>query len=68
MVHNGTERISCRTRDDAGVSLHWQELEQERGAKRKLESLVSSLMQEVERLKEVRRTFHKVTEVLNECM
>ena len=20
MVHNGTERISCRTRDDAGVS------------------------------------------------
>ena len=50
------------------VSLHWQELEQERGAKRKLESLVSSLMQEVERLKEVRRTFHKVTEVLNECM
>lgn len=31
-----------------------QELEREREAKRKLESLVSSLMQEVEKLKEVK--------------
>lgn len=35
------------------VFLHLQELEQERVAKRKLESMVCSLMQEVERLKEV---------------
>ncbi|XP_035007783.1 uncharacterized protein si:ch1073-456m8.1 [Hippoglossus stenolepis] len=46
----GVEELLAETQREAGQAS--SELKQERAAKRKLESLVSSLMQEVERLKE----------------
>ncbi|XP_062255184.1 leucine-rich repeat flightless-interacting protein 2 [Platichthys flesus] len=46
----GVEELLAETQREAGQAS--SELEQERAAKRKLESMVSSLMQEVERLKE----------------
>ncbi|KAM4588603.1 uncharacterized protein PAE49_003018 isoform 2-T2 [Odontesthes bonariensis] len=50
----GVEELLAEAQREAGQAS--SELEQEKGAKRKLESLVSSLMQEVERLKEERDT------------
>ncbi|XP_072238488.1 uncharacterized protein [Leuresthes tenuis] len=50
----GVEELLAEAQREAGQAS--SELEQERGAKRKLESLISSLMQEVERLKEERDT------------
>lgn len=59
---------SCWSSHDATCFfLHLKELEREREAKRKLESMVGSLAQEVERLKEVMCHFKGEYYTISSC-